>query len=73
VNYAVANGKSFDQLSLSEYQRFSRRFDDGVYSVSVASSLAARDIPGGTAPKRVARALAAARKKLTAKDREKKR
>lgn len=70
VNYAVASGKSFGQLSLSEYQRFSRRFDDGVYSVSVASSLAARDIPGGTAPKQVARALAAARKKLAAKDRK---
>ncbi|MFH0942118.1 MAG: argininosuccinate lyase [Chloroflexota bacterium] len=66
VGYALAQGKSFDQLSIEEYRRFSRRFDDGVYSVSVTSSLEARDIPGGTAPKQVARALAAAKRKLAA-------
>ncbi|MFA5316588.1 MAG: argininosuccinate lyase [Dehalococcoidales bacterium] len=66
VGYASAQGKTFDQLSLEEYRRFSGRFDDGVYSVSVASSLKARDVPGGTAPKRVSRALAVAKRKLSA-------
>lgn len=68
VNYAAVSGKSLGQLSLEEYRRFSPLFDGDVYSVSVSSSLAGRDIPGGTAPKRVARALAAARRKLAAKD-----
>ena len=64
VSYMTGSGKSFGKLSLSEYRRFSPRFDEDVYTISVASSLAARDIPGGTAPKRVSRALVAARKKL---------
>jgi argininosuccinate lyase len=64
VNHAIAKGKSFSELSLSEYQEFSPLFEKDVYSITAESSLAARDVTGGTAPKRVARALAAARKTL---------
>jgi len=39
-------------------------FGQDVYSITVESSLAARDIIGGTAPKRVAQAVAAAKKIL---------
>jgi argininosuccinate lyase len=62
VSYAVEKGKSFAQLSLSEYRKFSLLFDKDVYSVTVESSLAARDVTGGTAPKQVERALSTARK-----------
>ena len=62
VRYAVEKGKSFAQLSLTEYQEFSPRFGEDVYSITVESSLAVRNITGGTAPKQVARALAAAKK-----------
>jgi argininosuccinate lyase len=62
VSYAVAEKKTFPQLSLKEYQKFSPLFGEDVYSITVESSLAARDIIGGTAPKRVKRALAVARK-----------
>ena len=62
VSYTMEKGKSFSQLSLDEYQKFSSRFEDDVYSVTVESSIAARDIVGGTAPKQVERALAAAKK-----------
>jgi len=62
VSYAMEKGKSFPELGLGEYRDFSPSFAKDVYSVTVASSLAARDIVGGTAPKRVAQALAAARK-----------
>jgi argininosuccinate lyase len=62
VSYTMEKGKSFSQLSLDEYQKFSPRFEDDVYSVTVESSIAARDIVGGTAPKQVEKALAAAKK-----------
>lgn len=62
VSYAVEKGKSFAELKLSEYKKFSALFDKDVYKISVESSLAARDVFGGTAPKRVKLALAKARR-----------
>ncbi len=62
VSYAVEKGKSFPQLSISEFKEFSSLFGEDVYSITVESSLAARDVTGGTAPRQVERALAAARK-----------
>jgi argininosuccinate lyase len=62
VSYAAGKGKSFDELSLAEYKDFSPLFGKDVYSITVESSIAARDITGGTAPKQVERALAAAKK-----------
>jgi len=67
VSYAEENGKTFDQLSRSEYQNFSSLFGDDVYSITIESSLAARDITGGTAPLQVKQALAAARRLLEVK------
>jgi argininosuccinate lyase len=64
VSYAAAKNKSFAELSLGEYREFSPLFEEDVSGITVASSIAARDVPGGTAPKRVAQALAAARKTL---------
>ena len=62
VSYAEEKGKSFAELSLSEYKKFSPLFGEDVYSITVESSLAARDVIGGTAPRQVKRALAAAKK-----------
>ena len=64
VNYAVKKGKSLPELSFAEYSNFSPLFGEDVYSITVESSLAARDTIGGTAPKRVAQAVAAAKKAL---------
>ena len=64
VSYAVEKGKSLSALSITEYKKLSPLFDDDVYSVTVESSLAARDIVGGTAPKQVERALATAKKMI---------
>jgi argininosuccinate lyase len=61
VSFAEARGKSFAQLNVSEYKKFSPLFSDDVHSITVESALAARDVIGGTAPKQVAQALAAAR------------
>jgi len=62
VSYAAEKGKSFAELSINEYKEFSPLFGDDVRKISVESSLAARDVTGGTAPKRVKQALAEARK-----------
>ena len=62
VSYAAKKGKSFSELSLTEYKDFSPLFGEDVYAITVESSLASKDVIGGTAPKRVAQALAAARK-----------
>ncbi len=62
VTYAIGNGKTLRRLRLDEYRQFSPKFDEDVFSITAASSLAARDNPGGTAPRQVARALVAARK-----------
>jgi len=64
VSYAVEKGKSFGELSPGEYKEFSPLFGDDVYSITVESSVVARDVTGGTAPQQVARALAAAQKLL---------
>ncbi len=67
VSYAIEQGKSFGELSLSEYKKFSPRFGDDVYLITVESSIAARDVFGGTAPKQVEQALASAKKLIGAK------
>jgi len=64
VSYAMDKGKSFSELSLTEYQDFSPMFGEDVYSITVESSIAARDVIGGTAPKQVERALAIAKKRV---------
>jgi len=62
VSYAMETGKSFSELSLAEYREFSPLFGEDVYSITVESSIAARDVIGGTAPRQVERALANAKK-----------
>ncbi|MFC1987157.1 argininosuccinate lyase [Chloroflexota bacterium] len=62
VSYAMEKGKLFSELKLTEYKGLSSLFEDDVYSITVESSLAARDNIGGTAPQRVEQALARAKK-----------
>ena len=67
VSYAAEKGRPLSELSLDEYRRFSPLFEADVLSISLDSSLAARDSFGGTAPRQVAAALAEARKKFNKK------
>ena len=62
VQYAISKSKSFGELSLDEYRSFSPLFADDVYGITVDTSVAARNIVGGTAPKQVMAALSGARK-----------
>ena len=64
VRYAEAEGKPWNALSLEEYRRFSPLFDQDVLLLDLSASIAARDVPGGTAPARVAEALKLARERL---------
>jgi len=62
--YSESQGKELSALDMDEYRRFSVHFDKTVYRITAESSAAARDVPGGTAPGRVAEALAQAKKLL---------
>ncbi|MPZ48983.1 MAG: argininosuccinate lyase [Dehalococcoidia bacterium] len=61
VQYCEANRRELRQLTLEDYRRFSDLFDEEVLRINVWSSLRARDVPGGTAPRRVAQAIRRAR------------
>ncbi len=68
VRYASDRGKDLSELTLKEYRRYSPLFDEDVLGLDVETSLRARDVPGGTAPNRVAEALAEARKRLARRE-----
>jgi len=44
--------RKFSELNLEEYRRFSPLFDDAVLNITVESSVAARNVPGGSRPVR---------------------
>ena len=62
--YAVERDVQFEQLTLEEYQDFSKLFDKEVLTISVDSSIAARDVRGGTAFGRVRQAITEAKAEL---------
>ena len=64
AQHAIDCGKSFRELDIKQYRRFSPHFDEDVYSVTIESALRARSAVGGTAPKQVRRQLARARKAI---------
>ena len=66
--HAASEGKHFDDLSLDAYRRFSELFDLDVFEITVDTSVADRDVPGGTAFGRVTRAIADARITLAAEN-----
>ena len=67
VNYAAGKGKTFAELNINEYKKFSPLFGADVLLITIESSLAARDVVGGTAPKQVKKALARARRLIADK------
>lgn len=67
--YAFEQSKFLHQLSVSEYKKFSDVFEKDVLSISVESSVEARNVPGGTSFERVAQALKEARASLAATSR----
>ena len=64
--HAVESGKRLDELDLDTYRGFSDRFEEDVLSITVESSIRARDVLGGTAPNRVEAAIDVAKAELEA-------
>lgn len=62
VQYAISKKKSFGELNLNEYRNFSPLFADDVYGITMETSVAARNVVGGTAPEQVRTALSIAKK-----------
>jgi argininosuccinate lyase len=61
VSYALDKGRTFGELKLDEYKKFSPLFEQDVLSITVDSSVASRNVQGGTALEQVERQLARAR------------
>ena len=67
VRFALERGVELNDLSLADLQQFSPYMDQGYLDAcSLASTLAAHDVPGGTAPARVQQALADLQSRLAA-------
>ena len=62
--FAIGEGTGLVELPMETYRRFSPLFQDDVLRITVDSAIAARDVPGGTAQRRVAGAVEAARAEL---------
>ncbi|MGQ9545722.1 MAG: argininosuccinate lyase [Dehalococcoidia bacterium] len=60
--YAMNKGKNFRELSLKEFRRFSPLFGNDVYDITLESSVAARNVVGGTSPQQVEKALRRAKR-----------
>ena len=54
----------FADISLEEYRTYSELFDADVYDITIDSSVAARDVPGGTAHNRVREAIQQAKRQM---------
>jgi argininosuccinate lyase len=65
VRYAEQHSKEFSDLTLEEYQRFSPQFEADVLGLDAATAVQARDVYGGTAPRRVHEQLAEADERLS--------
>jgi argininosuccinate lyase len=60
VRSCVAQNKTFADLSLAEYKEFAPEFEEDARQITTESSLAARNVYGGTAPVQVTAAIEAA-------------
>ena len=61
VTYCEAQNKDLRQLTLKEYRMFSELFEEEITHIGVWTSVRSRDVPGGTAPRRVAQSIRRAR------------
>ncbi len=60
--YAMSRGKAFSELGRREYREFSPLFAGDVYDITSESSVAARNVVGGTSPQQVRKALRRAKR-----------
>ncbi|MFW6105228.1 MAG: argininosuccinate lyase [Chloroflexota bacterium] len=60
--YAISKGKNFRELGRKEYKKFSALFGGDVYKITLETSVAARNVAGGTSPQQVVKALRRAKR-----------
>jgi argininosuccinate lyase len=60
--YAASKGKNFQELGRKEYRKFSPFFGGDVYKITLESSVAARNVAGGTSPQQLGKALRRAKR-----------
>jgi argininosuccinate lyase len=68
VDIAAARKSTIAELSIEEFKAQSPVFQNDIYEVTALASATARDVPGGTAPDRVAEAMRNARARLEARE-----
>jgi argininosuccinate lyase len=66
VKRAEASGRRLSEFGLDELREFSPLFDETAVRLGAAELVAARDVPGGTAPARFHGELAAAKERMAA-------
>jgi argininosuccinate lyase len=66
VRLAESRGVELNELSITEYRHASPLFGEDALRIDVQTSVRSRDVPGGTAPRRVHAALRRARKRIEA-------
>jgi argininosuccinate lyase len=71
VNWAIEAKKTFREINLSEYKKFSALFENDVYFITSETSIASRNNPGGTSSNQVKMALKQANEALSASTEEK--
>tara|TARA_Y100001970_G_scaffold282187_1_gene394515 strand:- start:5405 stop:6808 length:1404 start_codon:yes stop_codon:yes gene_type:complete len=57
VKYCTENNLSLEEMTLQQYQKFSKKFTNDITKLNVYSSLSNRNITGGTAPNQVKSAI----------------
>ena len=68
VLFAIENNRELNKLDLSDLQQFSKKIERDVFdALDLNSALAAKDVVGGTASRRVRSAVKAARRSLAKK------
>ncbi len=64
VRFAIGKDTRLEDLKIEDYRNFSSLFGQDVFDITLKSSIAARNLPGGTSPGQVQNALVGARKSL---------
>ncbi len=57
VNYAIGEAKTLETMSLEEYRGFSPLFEEDIRGISAETSVASKNLPGGTAPGEVSKQI----------------
>jgi len=60
--YAMSKSKNFRELGRKEFRKFSPLFGGDVYKITLESSVASRNVVGGTSPQQVGKALRRAKR-----------